>query len=95
MKMYCLVRHDLSHAQRAVQGGHAIAQYLLENPDTEWDNGTLVFLSVLNESELRNWYNKLKTNTTCSCFIEPDIGHEMTALATVHTGDTFKELRLM
>jgi len=54
-KLYILVRKDLSKSQQAVQGGHAVAEYLLHGPSTAWTNGTLVYLGVRNENELKFW----------------------------------------
>jgi hypothetical protein len=54
-KLYILVRRDLSKSQQAVQGGHAVAEYLLRGPSTDWSNGTLVYLSVRDENELKFW----------------------------------------
>jgi len=45
-KLYILIRDDISPEQQAVQAGHTIAKFLLDNPKTDWSNGTLVYLSV-------------------------------------------------
>ena len=58
-KLYALVRKDLSPSQRAVQAGHAVAEWLLRGPKTDWDNGTLIYLGVRNEDELNCWMRKL------------------------------------
>lgn len=95
-KLYVLIRKDLSHAQRAVQGGHAIAQFLLDNPSTEWDNGTLVFLGVSSEKHLYNWKEKLyNQGIEYSEFREPDIGDQLTALASVSNPEPFRSLSLI
>ena len=54
-KLFVLVRKDLSKSQQAVQAGHAVAEYLLRGPSTFWGNGTLVYLGVRNETDLKWW----------------------------------------
>lgn len=54
-KLYVLVRKDLSKSQQAVQAGHAVAEYLLRGPLTIWGNGTLIYLGIKNEEELKWW----------------------------------------
>jgi len=58
-KLYVLVRKDLSVSQRAVQAGHAVAEWLLHGPETKWNNGTLIYLGVKHEMELEKWADKL------------------------------------
>ena len=50
-KLYILCRKDLPETYRAIQGGHALAQYLIDYPDTEWDNGTLIYLDGGSEKD--------------------------------------------
>lgn len=72
-RLYVLVRRDLSVAQQAVQAGHAIAEWCVnESSRIHWDgrevtikpwrwtNETLVLLGVSDEAELKAWYEKLK-----------------------------------
>lgn len=92
MKMFVLVRNDLSKSQQGVQGGHALAQFALEHPDRfkEWGNSTIVYLKVDHQ-----FLESLKTKNPSSAFYEPDIGNELTARATYCSGEDYRNLRLM
>lgn len=104
MKMYVLVRNDISPSYSAVQGGHALAQYLLEYPAgvrREWHNGTLIYLAVKDENALIGWASTLsELSIDYSEFVEPDIGDEVTALAALDYPDRrleklFRDLPLL
>ena len=73
-KLYVLVRKDLSKSQQAVQGGHALAEYLLRGPTTLWDNGTLVYLGVRNENDLKLWEISLRSRDTKLLALESRTG---------------------
>ena len=95
MKMYVLLRKDLTPSQQAVQGGHALAEFLLNNP-TQWNNGTLIYLGVNNERQLIKWAHKLcDLDINFVTWREPDMYNELTALATYSNGDIFKRLNLL
>ena len=90
-KMYVLVRKDLSRSQQAVQGGHAVAEYLLNNMESTWKNGTLIYLAIKNEVELIDWLKILESKSLLySIFREPDIGNQITAVATVSDSNLFQ-----
>lgn len=96
MKLYVLTRRDLSPSQQAVQAGHAVAEFLLRGPKTVWDNGTLVYLGVQNEYDLKRWCHKLNLKEiSYSLFREPDRNNEITSLAAVSDEKVFRSLKLL
>ena len=88
-KLYILTDKTLNPIYASVQGGHAVAEWLLENwqimkngdPDWEWKNDYLIYLS----SDINEWYEKLArfdpNHFKWTYFIEPDLGNKMTAIA--------------
>lgn len=95
-KLYILIRKDLSPSQQAVQAGHAVAEFLLRGPKTEWSNGTLVYLGVRNEFDLYDWIHMFDLdNIHYSIFKEPDRNDEVTAIATDIEHPKFRKLQLM
>lgn len=97
MKLYVLVRKDLSKSQQAVQAGHSVAQWVLNDPASpNWGNGTLVYLGVKDERDLHKWMEKLeKREKSFIKFKEPDIGNQLTAIASLSDGEEFKSLDLL
>ena len=96
MKMFILVRNDLSKSQQGVQGGHALAQFALDHPYSfkEWGNQTIVYL--------KTGYDNLQilekeVGDDISRFYEPDIGNELTALSIYgpEAEIRFQDLKLM
>jgi len=97
LKLYCIIRRDLSHSHRACQGGHAIAQYFIDHGmhDT-WDNGTMVYLKAQGEEHLLQIKDVLEQDgIKHSIFNEEDLGNQYTALACIDTGERFKNLALL
>ncbi len=95
-KLFVLSRKDLGLPYQAVQSGHAVAQWLLDNPVNEWQNNTLVYVSVPDEQRLEMWCNKLNSHCyTFSEFFEPDINNQRTAIACYTDSGIFSKLKLM
>lgn len=95
-KLFVLIRNDIPLAYQGVQGGHAVAQWLLENPQQTWNNNILVYLKVKDLQDLQRWIFKLDLKQVkYSKFIEPDIGDEITAIATQADEKLFQKLNLM
>ncbi len=90
------MRKDLDHSYRMVQGAHAVAQYLIDFPQSDWNNQTLIFLLVDNEEHLKSYEQKLliKGITEYSKFYEPDIGNQLTSIAVYTDEKIFKRLSL-
>ena len=94
-KLYIVTRKDLSKSQQAVQAGHALAEFIL-NRNTEWDNGTLVYLQVSDENELKRLLLSLESsNIDYVKFREPDRDNEITAIASLGSNKFFKKLNLL
>lgn len=85
MKLYVLVREDLSPSQRMVQAAHAVAELTLLQRHQGWDNGTIVILGVPDIEALHKWYNELidEFPSWISFFEEPYYNNEMTAISVV------------
>ena len=95
MKLYVLLRKDLSYSQQAVQGGHAVAEFLLKS-SSKWKNTTLIYLGVKGENQLKNWIKKLsRQNIDCISWREPDMNNEITAIATLGSSEIFKHVNLL
>lgn len=96
MKMFILVRNDLSKSQQGVQGGHALAQFALDHPYSfkEWGNHTIVYLKAEHEL-LKILVDEIDDDI--SRFYEPDIGMELTAIAVYgpKAEHRFADFRLM
>lgn len=97
MKLYVLIREDLTPAQQAVQAGHALAQFMLDHADqgATWRNRTLIYLGIPSERHLKRYAEQLRLmERPVSSFREPDLGNELTAIATTHRLPRFDRLGL-
>lgn len=81
--MYVLVRKDLSHRQKAVQSAHACieaARTYLKPGDS---HPSVIICCVKSEQKLKMCAEELAgKGIDVQIFREPDIGHQMTALAS-------------
>ena len=93
-RLYVLVSNKLAPIYGAVQGGHAIAQWMLEHHDNlYWKNETVVYLSCDIEKMLY-----VLRDQDISIFTEPDLDNALTAIAVVGNPDNmkhFKHLKLL
>ena len=95
-RLYVLVRKDLESSYRAVQAGHAVAEWLLHDHSKVWKNSTLIYLGIDDEDALTCWINKLTMRgIKWVGFKEPDIGNQLTAIAVESDGKIFNKLKLL
>ena len=91
-RLYVLIDQSLDPVYGCVQGGHAVAQYLLDNKETQdWNNNYLIYLYA----DIEKWARKLKRlNRNFSVFREPELGNDPTANAIEDSGRLFRNLKL-
>ena len=100
-KLYVITRTDLSKSQQAVQAGHALAEFMLNcnldhNRYNKWENGTLVYLKVKDEVDLKCLTHELNyARIEHIAFEEPDINNQLTAIASLGTNKFFERMRLL
>lgn len=97
-KLYVVTRRDLSPGAQAVQGKHALVEFMFEHPEKarQWygESNTLGFLSVADEKELDYLVGKLSSlGIAHSMFREPDMGMSLTAIAVEATDQAAEALR--
>ena len=85
-KLFVVTRKDLFPGDQAVQGMHALRQFVAEHPgaDEEWftKSNYLAFVSVDNEIELEMLHHGAKKQNLCvSAFYEEDMNNALTAIA--------------
>ena len=88
-----LINDKLDKVYGCVQGGHAVAQWLIDNKDTQqWNNQYLIYLSA----DIEKWIFKLNLKgIKFSVFNEPDLDNIPTALAVEGNDNLFRNLKLM
>jgi hypothetical protein len=80
----------------AVQGGHALADFLLRKKQNDWNNNYLIYLTVRDEKALQKLRDKLiYKDIEIGSFKEPDLKDELTALAIENNQSLFKRLQVL
>lgn len=91
-RLYVLIDKTLEPIYACVQGGHAVAQWLLEHPKQNWNNSYLIYLSA----DVEKWKDKLEyAGYDFSEFREPDLNNKLTSIAVKDSGKIFKKLNII
>lgn len=88
-RLYVLIDKSLEPVYGCVQGGHAVAQWLLEHPEQKWNNSYLIYLRA-NLFSIRR--KLVKRGKDFSEFKEPDLNNKLTAIACEDSGKLFRDL---
>lgn len=81
--VYVVVRKDLSDSQKAVQGTHAAIEATKKYKIATKEHPSVIYLVVKNEYQLKKTAKYLlECGINTTVFTEPDIGYEVTAIAT-------------
>ena len=90
-KLYVLIDESLDTVYGCVQGGHAVAQWLIEH-NQGWRNEYLIYLSAV----VKKWKTKLSQfGIDYTEFKEPDLDNKTTSLAVLGHDNLFKKLNLI
>lgn len=97
--VYVIVRNDLSPAQRAVQSSHAVIE-ATRNFNMTGAHPSVIICEVKSEQKLNQISEELsQKGIRFSSFHEPDIGNQMTAIASeplkLERRDAFKRFQLL
>ena len=77
-KLYILIDKNLDPMYGVVQGGHAIAQWLIEHGQSKWSNEYLIYISV----DIDKWKQLLDIyGIVYSEFHEPDLDNQLTNIS--------------
>lgn len=80
--VYVVIRNDLSNAQKAVQAGHALIEST-RNFNMNGAHPSVILTVVKSEHKLKEVMDELsKKKIKFSAFREPDIGNQLTAIAS-------------
>lgn len=91
-RLYVLIDEKLSSIYGCVQGGHVVAQWLLNHPDQNWNNSYLIYVAA----NIPKWKKKLDIlEIDYTEFKEPDLNNQITALAILNNDRLFKNLKLI
>ena len=92
-KLYVLIDKTLKPVYGCVQGGHAVAQWMLEHKNGHlWDNEYLIYL----RADIIKWRRKLDLlGIDYSEFREPDLNNRITAIAVHGHEELFKNLDIV
>lgn len=92
-KLYVLVDRSLKPVYGCVQGGHAVAQWMIEHPNSrEWRNDYLIYL----RADVNKWKKRLDCyDVDFTEFREPDLDNKTTALAVFGHDELFKRLKIV
>ena len=91
-RLYVLIDNNLDSIYGCVQGGHVVAQWLLNHPNQDWNNSYLIYVSA----DISKWKEKLDIlEIDYTEFREPDLNNQTTALAILNNDKMFKNLKLV
>ena len=77
LKLVTITRRDISEGYQVCQSLHSLADFAFEFPEDfkKWklESNSIISLSIKNEYELKDLYQKLKDISPSVIFFEPDI----------------------